>query len=583
MTLYGALLRLDAFTGKYGPLDHPAWARFATHVVAPLAAHIRPSIVHWPLDRAPYVGGDPITYLRFAREMTTFYQPHVREPVFLALIRGALVLLDQQDAAVSLASAVGSVLMIVATFLLGRELVSPIAGLLAAALVAVEYELIGWSVDGWRDDVFAAAVVFAAWGLLRLHRRPSFSNGLLAGVTAGIACLTRITALSFVVPGLAWVAFAGGRSFRRERATSTAIAATIATALVGPFLLSCAIATGDPFYAIDYHTSYYRAAEGSTTTHPERAAAYLRERFAARPVNMIDTGTTGVFVRPFVTKWSGFHVWLPRLGGVLSWLSVFGLAALPFFTAGRLLLLILFTSLVPYAFTWNVGDGGAWRFTMHAYPFYLVAAAFALVGPWSGVATWIAAPRSVRRTSARRAVMQGLSVAAVVGAGAAIHAVLPWYDVREDLEHGASVSVAAGPRDGLFFRSGWSPVHLAGAIPVRVSRTGRATVFFPLPSRRPCTAVLRIDPVDPAAQHTVSVLFNSQLVDTLHPVWDPSRVGSYEVPLPPAWMKSGVNALTLVPDAMVPARLAGPRFGWIEPSADIGVRLWQVRLVPQER
>ena len=36
ITLYGALLRLDAFTGKYGPLDHPGWARVMTHDIAPL-------------------------------------------------------------------------------------------------------------------------------------------------------------------------------------------------------------------------------------------------------------------------------------------------------------------------------------------------------------------------------------------------------------------------------------------------------------------------------------------------------------------------------------------------------------------
>jgi hypothetical protein len=328
---------------------------------------------------------------------------------------------------------------------------------------------------------------------------------------------------------------------------------------------------------------YYRASEGLPAEHSESAAAYLREKFVERPVNTIDVGMTGEFVRPFVMKWSGFHVWLPRLGGGLSWLSVFGLAALPFFAAGRLLLLILLTSLVPYAFTWNVGDGGAWRFTMHAYPFYLVAAAFALVGGWRTAAGWIASPPAVRRTSARRAAVKGLGVAAVLGGAAAIYAALPWFDVREDLEHGASVSVAAGKRDWLFYRSGWSRMHLDGAIPVRVSRAPRATVFFPLPSDRPCMAVLRIDPVDPAAQHTVAVLFNSQLVSTVHLAFDPSRVGSYEVPLPSAWIKPGMNQLTLVPDTMVPARLAGSKFAWVEPSADIGVRLWQVRLVPQAR
>jgi hypothetical protein len=33
---------------------------------------------------------------------------------------------------------------------------------------------------------------------------------------------------------------------------------------------------------------------------------------------------------------------------------------------GRFMLLMLFTSLIPYAVTWSVGGGGEWRFTQHA-------------------------------------------------------------------------------------------------------------------------------------------------------------------------------------------------------------------------
>src|SRR5687768_16850109 len=124
ITLYGALLRLDAFTGKYGALDHPAWARVVTHDIAPLARHLRPSGVQWRREPRPYIGGDPITYLQYAREMTTFYQPHVREPVFLATTRLGLWALDDQDAGISLASAAGSLLAILATYLLGAALVS---------------------------------------------------------------------------------------------------------------------------------------------------------------------------------------------------------------------------------------------------------------------------------------------------------------------------------------------------------------------------------------------------------------------------------------------------------------------------
>ena len=124
ITLYGALLRLDAYVGRYGTLDHPAWARVLTHEVAAFARAVRSERVVWERIATPYVGGDPISYLKFAREMTSFYQPHVREPVFLATTRISLWALDGQDAAVSLASAAGSVLMIVATFLLAAELVA---------------------------------------------------------------------------------------------------------------------------------------------------------------------------------------------------------------------------------------------------------------------------------------------------------------------------------------------------------------------------------------------------------------------------------------------------------------------------
>src|SRR5262245_52984218 len=84
---FGSLLRLDAFVQKYGPLERPGWARILTRSVAPVAVHVRPAFFTWRREARPYLGGDPINYLRYSREMTTFYQPHVREPIFLALTR----------------------------------------------------------------------------------------------------------------------------------------------------------------------------------------------------------------------------------------------------------------------------------------------------------------------------------------------------------------------------------------------------------------------------------------------------------------------------------------------------------------
>ena len=224
ITLYGGLLRLDSFTARYGTLERPAWARFMTHEVAPVAPALRPSHVVWGREERPYAGGDPINYLAFARQMTSLYQPHVREPGFLALTRVCLWALDQQDAAISLASAIGSMLAIFATYLVGAALISPLGGLAAAFILAIDYQVITWAVDGWRDDTFTALALLTAWAFLRLRSQPTFGHALLAGFLGGAACLTRISALSFILPALVWLVVDGpdrsgasGRGTRRRR------------------------------------------------------------------------------------------------------------------------------------------------------------------------------------------------------------------------------------------------------------------------------------------------------------------------------------------------------------------------------
>jgi 4-amino-4-deoxy-L-arabinose transferase-like glycosyltransferase len=578
ITLYGGLLRLDAFTGKYGTLDRPGWARLMTHDVAPIAWELRPSHVTWTRVQRPYVGGDPIAYLTYARAMESFYQPRLREPGFVTLTRVSLWLLGHQDAAVSLASAIGSMLAIFATYLLGAALISPLGGLAAAFVMAIDYQLIIWSVDGWRDDTFTASVLFAAWGFLRLRSRPTFGNALIAGFAASAPCLTRITALSFVLPALLWLVIDGARPLWRERARHAATTLLILAVVVAPYLITCAIATGDPFVAINHHTTYYREAERLPGSDPMNAGEYIRSKFARRPVATFDTGVTGLFVHPFRTKWGGLDIWMPGQGPVLSWLALAGLAALPFSAAGRLLLVILFCSLLPVAFTWNLGDGGSWRFTMHAYPFYLVAAVYALAGVCRAVVAVVRDPARASRSTvvpiARRAAAV-LAIAALAGVG---YLALPWFVTREAIVNGDSVSVGTGARDLVFYRSGWSPPHNDG-ITVRVSRGERSSVHFPLPAKRAYEIVLRLDPVAPSSQDRVTVLFNRKLAGLIHLKWSPERVGSYRLALPEHMVRAGSNELTLVPESIVTAGAAGPRFAWLDPAEKIGVRLWYVRVV----
>ena len=577
ITAYGAILRLDSFVQKYGRLEHPSWARVLTHDVVPVARNLRPAAYRWYRVDLPYEGGDPINYLKFAREMRSFYQAHVREPVFLAVTRGHLWLLSNQDAAVSFASMTGSIVTIFAAYLLGAVVLSRAAGLFVSFLLAIEYELISWAVDGWRDDVFMATVVLSAWAFVRCHRNPSRRNALLLGIMTAAACLTRITALAFVVPALVWAVVDGEPGLRRQRLNWTLAAAAVCIALLAPYLISCAIETGNPFYAIDYHTRYYRHGEGLPYEQPMSAASYVAAKIGRLPLATLDTGLTGLFVQPFVIKWTGFEAWLAGSGRALSWLAIAGLVTWLFSSTRRLLLVILLGSLVPYAITWNVAGGGEWRFSMHAYPFYLLAAMDAVAVAWRAAMAW--RKRSwCLRPFASQPLMRTGAVVAALGLALGLYLVLPWFVVREAIASDKDISVETGTRDRVFFGSGWSEPYRDG-LTFRVSEAERAIIRIPLPSRRTYQIVLRFDPVAAELQRRAIVLLNRQLLANLQLTSNPDRVGSYSLQLPREKVRVGLNELTLVPDTLVPAGSAGPRFAWRNPQDLLGVRFWYVRVL----
>jgi hypothetical protein len=262
--------------------------------------------------------------------------------------------------------------------------------------------------------------------------------------------------------------------------------------------------------------------------------------------------------------------WSPRIAFVLRPLALAGLLALPFSREGRLLLVILLGSLLPYAFTWNVGDGGEWRFTMHAYALYVAAAV-----------TIVRIPEQLRTRPGLLVALRRAAVMSVVAAAAIFaYLTLPWFVVREAIAHRDSISIETGLRDSWFYRRGWSRPHRAGLASVRVATSPRASVQFPLPGRGIYDVTLRVDPVAPDAGQSMTVLFNDQVVLRTALSWDPQRVGAYLIRLPEEWITRGTNELTLIPSPMVPAASADPRFAWLPPSASIGLRLWYVRVVP---
>jgi hypothetical protein len=375
----GLLLRLDAILVRYGPFDHPVWlAETDAHATDRIERWLRPQSFSWAKIPVPYVGGDPINYLRFGRDMRSFYAAHVREPMFPAAVHVWLWLTGDVDVGLSFASATFSFLAIVATWWLGRVAYGVWVGLLAAFGMAMDHDLITWSADGWRDDTLMFFAVWVAIGLLLVAWRPRWGWAAFLGVAAAGAVLTRVTALSFVVPGFAAVALFG-RGPWRPRLQATGVAAVLAAALAAPYFYNCWRAFGDPLYAINVHTSFYRARAGEAYQEPMSVGTYLKQRAAADPVGLAKTAAIGLFWFPFENKWIGFDFWWLGLRRFLMGMGAVGLLLLPLTRRGRFLWLVILGVLLPYAFTWSIPGGGEWRFTMPAYPFYLVAAALAIV------------------------------------------------------------------------------------------------------------------------------------------------------------------------------------------------------------
>jgi hypothetical protein len=589
---YGTILRLDALFRSYGPYDHPGWFVRLQGTVATAAAVVVPSSWEWPRREAQHDSGDPINYLAFARDMRSFYQAHVREPVFLAATRAWLGLTRGLDVSVSLASVTFSVLLILATYLLGASSASRTVGLAAAAALAIEHQAVALSIGGWRDEASAFFCVLSAWALVRLRASPRMLNAVIVGAVAAGACLTRITSIVFIVPALVYVWGTGGRAELARRTRLVGVAAFVMLALTAPYLINCARAYGDPLYSINYHVRFYVARERRVAPLDDKTAAalpsasgYALAKFRERPLEAFDTAVQGLTSFPFMNKWRGFDVWNARLGRGLAVLALLGLWGWLLDPNGRLLLIVLVTSLAPFMMTWPVPGGAEWRFTLHAYPFYLLAA-FGFVRHVVVFSRRLFAT-GFRETIAgldrgqvvRRTVVLTLPVviAPLLAFG------VPYLIARGALARGEASYLMAGPRDRLVFTDGWSAPITEGNVTVRFATQRVATLHLPMSSRRPYSIILRMDPLryEGAAEQRVRVLLDGALLGTVTLSWDPTRVGSYTFDVPASAVRGGRARLDLEAARLDPVSRAGSRFPGLRRDQAVAFRLWYVGVVPQ--
>ncbi len=566
----GAALRLEALLDRYWIDDRPTWAER----VLPTLRQLHPEAVQWELQEEPY-RGDPTSYLRHARAMRHFYEARFREPFFVAAAKAGLCLVGGRDLGISIASAFFSALTVLAVYFLGAAALSPLVGLIAAGGLAIDQAVISLSVEGWRDDTFAFWVVLTALAALKTYDTGSDLHALFLGVAGAGATLTRITSFSLVLPLLAvLIVFPRRRPFR-ARVRGVALSAGVFLLLVVPFLISCAVAYGDPFESINgVAGAYYK---GSPVPAAPSVAHLLRTRF--RPFQLLDTALVGYTVYPFIRKWNFFD-WWPPLGPALAGLALAGGALLLLSPRGRLLWVAWAGALFPFVFTWQVLGGDAWRLTLHAYPFYLVAAGVTVYGALRLVTSAEARQSAwhwLRTRNPRSTALLALGL--FVGGWVALRG-LPYLVVREAIRAGQPTRIAAGARDALFFTRGWYPPVATNNLSLRWSRGRAAQLRIPLRSGTAYRLSLRLDPPgpEPPSPQMVRVALNGTPLALCSLRLDPERIGRCELSVPAAIVKDGANRLEL--QATYPARKATPAND-VDPDWDVGFAFWYLSVIPQ--
>lgn len=577
---YGALLRFEAFQRVYGPLQGAAWWVRLQGGVADLVQAIRPESFAWPRGEFPY-RFDAKSYIDSARAMTHFYEARLREPLFVFSTKVGQWLTGDQDIAVSMVSGFFSTLIILATYVLGRSIGGAAVGLLGALFIAIERELIWTGTAGYRDDLFTLLTVLFAYACIRLYDRPSMRAAVATGVIAGLACLTRITALSFVVPGLLAVALSHGLGGLREVYRPALVSGLIAMILLAPFLVTCWMEFGDPLYSINWHAGFYSTRAGMEGTEAaEGSGSFLVSQLRDQPARTVHTGLRGLTAYPWGNKWHGLSDhWGSPLGGALKWLSVIGVLMWIWLPKGRMALWVFVASMLPFAFTWELPGGAQWRLTMHAYAFLLPAAAYAVVEPFRWGRRLVAAPES-RGEDLRKLGRRAASTAALVLAFLAVLSILTPIAVAHDLSRGRPASVGGGNKDELMFGGGWRETRREGNITFHYPEADRGVIRVPMSGGRAYEAFIRLDalPEVAGAQDVFEFRVNRQWSERFTVEGNPNDVGRHRFWIPEGVVRGGLNRIELValggPGADTPGEQAaeGPRF-----------RLWYVRFFPQAR
>lgn len=152
----------------------------------------------WFLPGYKVISADGIGYVGVAKALmsgnATFWSPN-HPPVYPALIAAVGLVISDMELAGRIVSIIMGSLLAPPLYLLGRDLFSREAGILAALLAVTWPPLRGWSCEVMSQATYLTLLVTGLYLLLRTVRTKHVILGFCAGLLLGIAYLTRPEAL----------------------------------------------------------------------------------------------------------------------------------------------------------------------------------------------------------------------------------------------------------------------------------------------------------------------------------------------------------------------------------------------------
>ena len=177
-------------------------------------------------------------------------RPRFEKPVLLYWLQVPFfALLGDTETAVRLPSVLTGLLAVVAIFGIGRDLVSPRAGLLGALCLATTFRFVLYARQGLTDVPVTAAVAAGLWAMTRALSGGSAAAARLAWACAGAAILLK-GPVGLLAPVI-WTGWAWLRGGRQEVARTCPLSGVlIATAVAAPWFIVMLLLHGRAFFDV---------------------------------------------------------------------------------------------------------------------------------------------------------------------------------------------------------------------------------------------------------------------------------------------------------------------------------------------